>query len=167
MGIVLTALGNKLGWGKRRKNTLCADLDYAELQEGDVIVTRGASKLINTIIPGHYTHCLIYVGNGKCIHAIPPEVRVQSAADIPYYAKEWKVIRHHSRLVAIMAAKSASPYIGRKYDYEFIRARSHKNLYCTELVAACYNLRFALGTGIILPDELLTIDAFHEVGASR
>ena len=156
-------LGNRFGWNKRAAKPYFAEIDPSVLLPGDVIVTRGANKTVNWLIPGRYSHCLIYVGGGACVHAIPPTVCRQALSDIPYFAKEYRLLRHADYNTAEHAVARALEHLGQLYDYSFTRYPKSKAMYCTELVLAAYGLRVSQRTGrVVMPDELLSL--FEEVG---
>ncbi len=119
------------------------NLDFNVLQVGDIIACTDCAGWITAIIPGHYTHVSMYIGNGQMIEAWKEGVRVVPI-DMVHNASEVAVVRVYTTPAIKQAAVNwALTKVGYPYDYQWLTYIGGKEVYgdsyyCSELVWASY-----------------------------
>ena len=134
------------------------------LQVGDVLVTKTHGELSNLLIPGHWSHAMIYIGNGLVVEAVGKGVVRNPLASAVLSKDEICIL---SPMFATeeqkeMAAAFAENQVGFPYDYDF--KGNNQAFYCSELIYAAYNeatngetpfkLRDSMGVPTAIPDDI-------------
>jgi len=110
----------------------------APLRVGDAIVTRTRWAPTNLLIPGHYKHAAMYVGDGDVVEAVYPVVRVAQLDAMLGRADDYAVLRPRA-LGAEQERNAASvicAYVRAPYDFAF--EPGARALYCSEAVWMAY-----------------------------
>ena len=116
------------------------NLPYWKCQTGDIIVTR--SKM-GYVVPGYWSHCLIYYGSGWCIEANSQGV-VWCRASAVRGADVAAIYRvRTSSSIKSAARYFANRQLGKGYDYIWLTYVGGKQVYgsryyCSELCWASY-----------------------------
>lgn len=123
-------------------SSLAYKIDLSLLQPGDIILTRGK---LASIIPGYYSHAILYIGNGMVVHAVSDGVVVQSIYDaISSDVSAVGIYRvKTSSYIKLAAVQWALSKVGYPYDYSWLVYPGGKQVYgssyyCSELVWASY-----------------------------
>lgn len=152
---------------ERKVTTSFVETVKANIETGDVFVTRENMVATNLLIGGKFTHAAIYIGKntvveatGIGVHKVPLEKFL--------YEKDHVCILRHASLSAgekISAAQKAIKACGTPYDFSF--ASSHKAFYCAELVWYCYKNPFKrktiMGVKTVSPDDFYYAHQFLSV----
>jgi len=143
------------------------------LNVGDVLLTKTHGELTNILIPGDWSHAMIYVGDGSVVEAIGRGV---SRRSLPVAVLSKDRICVLKPLFAtpeqmVLASEFAIKQIGKPYDYDF--KSNNKAFYCSELVYASYNeatggetpfkLRESFGVPTAIPDDIFLAASKWEV----
>ena len=132
------------------------------LRPGDVILTyrRG---LVARLIPGYWSHAALYIGEGRIIHAVYPEVTGSHVASLIVGNDNLLIVRPRfatpgTRMAAIVEMRR---FVGKPYDLGFGPGRDA--FYCSEAVATAYKTampewdfewRERLGVPTVTPQDL-------------
>ncbi len=117
-------------------------LDLDKLQEGDLIMLTDLYAL-DYAMPGHWDHCVMYVGNDEFIAARPDGVKTMSVSTV-HNAGEAAIYRVNTTDEVIQGAIDYTmDQIGKPFDYSFLFWPGSKDAhsdewYCTELIWAGY-----------------------------
>ncbi len=117
------------------------DLDLSKLQVGDLILEYNPK--FAWIIPGHWTHVAIYIGDGKIVEATEDGVVVNPVSNV-HKADEAAMFRvRTSDAVRQAAVEFALQQVGKPYDYKWLTYIGGKEVYgdsyyCSELAWAAY-----------------------------
>ncbi len=113
------------------------NLDLSLLQVGDIILTRGS--IFDYIVPGYWTHAMIYIGNGWTVEATWPTVKYTPAEEI-HNNDEACIIRvATSTSVKYAAVAFACAQVGKPYDLVWVTKQVYgSSYYCSELAWAAY-----------------------------
>ncbi len=105
-----------------------------ELEPGDVILVGALRRMHSLYIGGIFTHALMYVGAGMCIHAIAHGVGTVSLHDVLSEYDTMAILRHKKRNKEKIkkAIQYAEQQIGKPFDFTF--ENDADKLYCTELL---------------------------------
>ena len=118
------------------------NLDLSKLQVGDIILVSGVI-VGDKLIPGHYSHAAMYIGNGEMIEAWKYGVRkapismIHKASDAAIYRVQT------ANSIKQNAVNWALTKLGLPYDYIWLTYVGGKQVegssyYCSELVWAAY-----------------------------
>ncbi|MBS7288344.1 MAG: hypothetical protein KIH01_06260 [Candidatus Freyarchaeota archaeon] len=124
-------------WGGDGNN-----LDLSLLRVGDIILVSGVI-VGDKVMPGHYTHAAMYIGNGKMIEAWKNGVRVVDVSMVRN-ANDAAIYRvKTSDTIKQRAVQWALTKVGLPYDYIWLTYIGGKQVegccyYCSELVWAAY-----------------------------
>lgn len=124
-------------WGGDGNN-----LDLSLLQVGDIIAVSGVI-VGDKLMPGHYSHIAMYIGNGKMIEAWKNGVRVVDISMI-HNANDAAIYRvKTSSSIKQQAVNWALTKVGLPYDYIWLTYIGGKQVngccyYCSELAWAAY-----------------------------
>ncbi len=135
---------------------------FKNIKKGDVILVGNLDESSALFINdgSNLTHAMIYVGDGKLVHATKNGINEESLADIISHYETYALLRPEiGQEKAIQFALSS---IGNSYDFSFDN-KSSDSMYCTELVARSYGVE--LGENILKPSEFLK--SFPEVARSK
>ena len=119
------------------------NLDLSKLRVGDIIAVSGAFPGADLIVPGHYSHVAMYIGNGMMIEAWETGVRIVSI-DMIHNADDAAIYRvRTSDSVKQAAVNWALTKVGLPYDFIWLTYIGGKQVegnsyYCSELVWAAY-----------------------------
>ena len=113
------------------------DLDLSLLQVGDIILTKGS--IFDYIVPGYWTHTLIYIGDGWVVEATWPYVKY-SLAETIHDSDEACIIRvSTSTSIKEAAVAFACQQVGKPYDLFWVTKQVYgSSYYCSELAWAAY-----------------------------
>ncbi len=120
-------------------------LNLSLLRVGDIIAVSGVvmGGLADVIIPGHFTHVAMYIGNGQMIEAWKDGVRIISVTEV-LKATDAAIVRvSTSDSIRQAAVNWAKTKVGYPYDYIWLTYVGGKQVYgssyyCSELVWAAY-----------------------------
>ncbi len=122
--------------GKKKNTLVSTDKKRARkiLKKGDIILAGALRRMHSIYIGGIFTHALIYIGNGSCIHAIAHGVCAVSLDEIFEEYDSMAIIRHKDASPAKIekAIAFAKKQIGKPFDFNF--TNDDEKLYCTELL---------------------------------
>nr|WP_230972178.1 YiiX/YebB-like N1pC/P60 family cysteine hydrolase [Archaeoglobus neptunius] len=117
------------------------NLDLSKLQPGDLILEYNPKFAL--LIPGHWTHVAIYIGDGKIVEATEDGVVVNPVTNVhkAYEAAIYRVKTTDS--VRRAAIEFALKQVGKPYDYKWLTYVGGKEVYgdsyyCSELAWAAY-----------------------------
>jgi uncharacterized protein YycO len=117
------------------------NLDLSKLQVGDLILEY--SPDLAWLIPGHWTHTAIYIGNGYIVEANADGVEINPVTNV-HGADEAAIYRvYTSSSVKQAAVNFAIQQVGKPYDYKWLTYIGGKEVYgdsyyCSELAWAAY-----------------------------
>ena len=115
----------------RAKNTI---------KKGDLLLVGNLRRIVKFFVKGPVTHCLMYVGNNKCIHSTEDGVNLVKLEDVFNEYDTALVLRHNNNNEKKFnkAINYAKKQIGKPYDFEFKSDLDHTKkvdkFYCSELV---------------------------------
>lgn len=125
-----------LAVGKKKNALVETDKSDAKkiLKKGDIILVGALRRMHSIYIGGIFTHALLYIGSGNCIHAIAHGVCAVSLDEIFEEYDSMAIVRH-SDATSAKIEKSityAKKQIGKPFDFHF--TNDDEKLYCTELL---------------------------------
>lgn len=134
------------------------------MQPGDVLVSFTKWRPTNWLIPGHFNHSGLYVGDGHVIQAVAPDVANTELAEFLGSVDDVAVLRPlgFKQPQLEQACADALGYVGIPYDYMF--EPGNHAFYCSELVYTClaganpdwhFTLRECLGVQTALPQDFM------------
>lgn len=123
-----------------------------DLLPGDIVLSRIRWHLTNLFIPGFWKHAAIICHDGNIIEATAEGVHKTSLFDFVSTKDYLCVLRLKTanRAIPSKASLQAENMIGADYDYEF--ESNNQAYYCSELVAAAYQLE---GIELVKTDSVL------------
>lgn len=137
----------------------------AEMQDGDIVLSREAWHFTNLFIPGFWSHAAIY-GNKSVVESVAPVVQLVDAVDWFMRKHNWCVVRFEADpMVGAAAFTNAMREIDLPYDYFFNWTPvGNKAFYCSRLVyyslriasmrfANAFTLRRTFGEPTVTPDD--------------
>lgn len=109
----------------------------AILRPGDVVLRGYDSYLDSKFIDGDYSHAGVFVGKGRIIHAVAPNVEETTVIDFAQCDRIAVCRPSEKRLEAIAKARE---FLDKKVPYDFwFKSKDVNALYCFELAAQCYS----------------------------
>ncbi|MFW6196936.1 MAG: YiiX/YebB-like N1pC/P60 family cysteine hydrolase [Thermoplasmatota archaeon] len=113
------------------------DIDLNKLEVGDIILTSGSS--LDKIVPGRWTHSMIYIGEGKIIDPVEEGVVINDVEKV-HDSDEAAIYRvEASEQVRKKAVEFAIRQEGKPYDLGWYTKQVHgDSYYCSELAWASY-----------------------------
>jgi len=136
------------------------------IKPGDILLRRYNHYLGSVLVPGHYSHAAIYIGDDRVIHMLGKGITNE---DILTFMRcdDVAIMRALMPQKQIDAAiKKAKEYekMGVEYDYNF-DTNSPARFYCTEMTDGCYDYPVKeeiMPRKKIMPDDY-TKSGFFEV----
>lgn len=121
------------------------NLNLSLLRPGDIIAVSGVvmGGVFDWVIPGHFTHVAMYIGNGQMVEAWKDGVRVISVTEV-HKATDAAIVRvATSDSIRQAAVNWALTKVGYPYDYIWVTYVGGKQVYgnsyyCSELCWAAY-----------------------------
>jgi len=113
------------------------DLDLDKLEKGDVVLVSGGP--FNKLVPGRWTHAMMYIGDGEVIESVKDGVVINDAEIINEREKAaiYRVETDEDTKEA--AVDFALEQEGKPYDYTWWNKDVYDSAYyCSELVWASY-----------------------------
>jgi len=137
-----------------RRNHL-RDHDYLSaselIQAGDIVLVGGFRSVSGLFMGKFFTHSLLYIGNGECIHADADGVDTISFQELFSNYDNLTILRsqikenYAATIAAVIAF--AQKQIGKPYD--FYLEQSRDRYFCTQLIVESFEKAgFATGVGI-------------------
>ncbi len=113
------------------------ELDLEKLQKGDIVLVSGSS--FSKIIPGRWTHAMMYIGDGRIIESNQNGVVINDAKSI-YDSEKAAIFRVDvSDEIKNEAVNFALKQEGKPYDVGWVTKQVHgESYYCSELAWASY-----------------------------
>jgi hypothetical protein len=112
----------------------------ALLELGDVILVSRRGAWTNPVIPGQWTHAMIYAGDGEVVEAVGAGSQVTDLFDELMEHDRYAIMRSNELDAAArrMAARIARTLVGRRYDARLRLADDYgedgdQEIYCAEL----------------------------------
>lgn len=129
-------------------------------QPGDILLRRYNHYISGLMIPGHYTHAAICVGDNKIIHMLGEGIDKQ---DILTFCRcdEVAIIHCNDEQTNKIAIKKANAYFKQGIEYDFDFDFSNKTKFsCTEFINDLFNhpKMDRIKDNYIMPDDFLTLD---------
>lgn len=161
---------------RKSKRSPFTSSDYDELMQllepGDILVTRTAHSITNFLIPGHYKHSIMYIKEGICAEATPPDVHETPLLDILLRVSEVVVLRPNFATVEqrVAATGVMLSLIGDAYDYKF--NPDNKGFYCSEAIWHSYKeavptwdfvARERVGVQTVTPEDFFKASDFKHI----
>lgn len=107
------------------------------IQPGDILLRRYSHYVGSLMVPGHFSHAAIYVGDNNIIHMLGEGITQE---DILIFLRcdDIAILRPKTPELIQRVIQSAKMYFEQKikYDYNF-DTKSNKKFYCTEFVDKC------------------------------
>ncbi|MEM3569569.1 MAG: YiiX/YebB-like N1pC/P60 family cysteine hydrolase [Candidatus Jordarchaeales archaeon] len=137
LSAVLVSAGGSINVAALTKGDGQNNLDLSLLQVGDIVLTRGSK--FDYIIPGYWTHTMIYIGNGWTVEATSWEVKLTPATEI-HNNDEACILRvATSSAIKQSAVNFALAQLGKPYDVVWVTKQVYgSSYYCSELAWASY-----------------------------
>ncbi|MFP4142447.1 MAG: YiiX/YebB-like N1pC/P60 family cysteine hydrolase [Thermoplasmata archaeon] len=113
------------------------DLDLDKLEKGDIVVVSGGP--LSKIVPGRWTHAMMYIGDGEVIESVKDGVEINDAEMINDREKA-AIYRVDTDLeTKEKAIDFAMDQLGKSYDYTWWSKDVYdSSYYCSELIWASY-----------------------------
>jgi len=130
------------------------------IKPGDIVLRRYNHYVSGLMIPGHFTHAAIYMGDGKIVHMLGDGIDKQ---DILTFCRcdQVAIIRCNDEQINKIAIKKSASYFkqGIKYDFDFDFSDG-KEFSCTEFINDIFNhpKMDRIKENYIMPDDFLTLD---------
>jgi len=123
-------------------------LFISKLQPGDVLICADFKAFLVKVIPGRYTHSMLYIGEGKVIEAVVPKVRcnnlIESISRYTEVLVSRPCLRNKEREALIQDAKI---YLGASFDFDL--TLNTREVYCSALIYKLFSkLGYTLTTTI-------------------
>ena len=146
------------------------------LKPGDIIVTRTNWLPTNLIIPGHYKHSVMYVGDEECIEAVLPVVHRLDLQELLGRISEYAVLRptFADSSEMVKAVSKMNKLVGKPYDLYF--EPGSKSFYCSEAIWFCYRRvvknwaftpRERMGVQTVTPNDFYLAKQYFKLIASH
>jgi uncharacterized protein YycO len=130
------------------------------IQPGDILLRRYNHYISGLMIPGHFTHAAIYMGDDKVVHMLGEGINKESILSF-CRCDEIAIIHCLSEQITKIAIKKAAAFYKDeiKYDFDF-NFSEEKEFSCTELINDIFDnpKMCKIKENYILPDDFLTLD---------
>jgi len=165
----------RIDYANRERSRITSD-DYKILclilKPGDVILTNTKWRLTNLLIPGHFNHAVMYVGNGYIVESTVPYVRDRDLLDLLLSIDDFAVVKPRITNTELSFAVAEMESLkGKPYDMGF--TMDDDAFYCSEaiyhsIMAATdgkfmFTKRRILGADTIVPNDMFLARQFFEL----
>lgn len=135
------------------------------LSPGDILLRRYSHYVGSVVIPGHFSHAGLYIGNDEVIHMLGKGIAKE---DILTFMRcdDMAIVRVRDESLVAPAIDQAKEWYSKEIEYDYNFETSKERFYCTELVDVCYGnlIRSKMGNKeIIMPDAFLDKEFFNLV----
>lgn len=115
------------------------DLDLDKLEPGDIILTRGSK--FDGMVPGYWTHAIMYIGDGNVIESIEDGVVVRPVETVLTSNEAGAFRVSTNETVKESVIDFALEQEGKPFDVVWVNKQVHgSSYYCAELIWASYQV---------------------------
>jgi hypothetical protein len=133
------------------------------LKPGDVMLRRYTHYLGSLMIPGHFSHAAIYVGDNKVIHMLGEGITEEDI--LTFLRCDDIAILRTNLEVSNKAIDTAKDLLAKKIPYDYDFSTNVDRLYCTELIDNIFDKPVSSKNNgkIVMPDDFMKYGVFDIV----